>query len=215
MAAGPATDESPRPVRAGALKVRARAELVPRLAEVFRVHGYEGASLAQFTRATGLGKGSLYHFFPGGKVEMAQAVLGDIDAWFSTNVFVPLKTAAEPAKAIRSMLAAVVAYFRSGRRVCLVGVLALGDARDLFRVAVRRYFRRWVQALAAALRRGGHSAAKADAMAADAIAFIQGALVLARASNQPRSFTAQVRRLEATLVGSLHDLTSGRVGASR
>ncbi|WP_164094666.1 TetR family transcriptional regulator, partial [Serratia marcescens] len=52
-----------------------RAALIPILGEVFREHGYEGASLAVIGARTGLGKGSLYHAFPGGKEEMASAVL--------------------------------------------------------------------------------------------------------------------------------------------
>ncbi|TGQ06111.1 helix-turn-helix domain-containing protein, partial [Mesorhizobium sp. M00.F.Ca.ET.217.01.1.1] len=50
-----------------------RADLPSIIGEVFREHGYEGASLALIGAATGLGKGSLYHFFPGGKEEMARA----------------------------------------------------------------------------------------------------------------------------------------------
>ena len=68
----------------------ARADLLPQLAEVFRAHGYEGATLTLISEATGLGKGSLYHFFPGGKAQMATEVLTEIDNWFETNIFVPL-----------------------------------------------------------------------------------------------------------------------------
>ena len=50
--------------------VAERADTLPALAEVFREYGYEGTSLARITKATGLGKGSLYHFFPGGKAEI-------------------------------------------------------------------------------------------------------------------------------------------------
>ena len=39
--------------------VSERADLVPLLGEVFRSHGYEGATLALISKATGLGKGSL------------------------------------------------------------------------------------------------------------------------------------------------------------
>lgn len=52
-----------------------REELVALLAEVFRRHGYDGASMAEISAATGLGRSSLYHWFPGGKDEMAAAVL--------------------------------------------------------------------------------------------------------------------------------------------
>jgi len=59
-----------------------RADVVPLLAEIFRELGYEGTTLSRITERTGIGKGSLYHFFPGGKEEMAAAVLADVDGWF-------------------------------------------------------------------------------------------------------------------------------------
>ena len=52
-----------------------REEIIPLLAEVFRTQGYEGASLSRLGEASGLGKGSLYNFFPGGKEEMAAAAV--------------------------------------------------------------------------------------------------------------------------------------------
>ncbi len=166
-----------------------RAALLPVLGEVFRAHGYEGASLALIGEATGLGKGSLYHFFPGGKEEMASAVLAHIDTWFESEVFSPLEEVADPLAGCRAMFAAVDDYFRSGRRVCLVGVLALGEARDLFAARVEGYFRRWVVVLALALERGGHDSDAALALSQEAVAAVQGALVLARALDDPAVFS--------------------------
>ena len=40
-----------------------RGDILASLAEVFRAHGYEGATLALISEATGLGKGSLYGAF--------------------------------------------------------------------------------------------------------------------------------------------------------
>ena len=59
-----------------------RSEAVQKLVMVFRQHGYEGATLSKISEATGLGRASLYHHFPGGKQEMARAVLESVAAWF-------------------------------------------------------------------------------------------------------------------------------------
>jgi AcrR family transcriptional regulator len=168
---------------------------LPQLGEVFRVHGYEGASLTLITAATGLGKGSLYHVFPGGKSQMASEVLAEIDGWFERHVFVPLRDEPDARRGIAAMFDAVDAYFRSGRRVCLVGVFALGAARDEFSVAVHGYFAAWTEALAQALRRAGHDRAQAGELAEDVLAGIQGALVLARAADQPKLFARALTRL--------------------
>ena len=88
-----------------------RRDVLRALGEVFRAHGYEGASLTLITEATGLGKGSLYHLFPGGKEQMAAEVLADIDAWFELNIYAPLREASDPARAIAAMIAGVDDYF--------------------------------------------------------------------------------------------------------
>lgn len=168
---------------------------MPQLGEVFREHGYEGASLTLITKATGLGKGSLYHLFPGGKQQMAAEVLTEIDDWFERNVFVPLRKSEDAHDGIAHMFDAVDAYFRSGRRVCLVGVFALGAARDEFAVAVRGYFKAWNDALTAALSRAGSDRAEAAALAEDVLAGIQGALVLARAADDAKVFARTLARL--------------------
>jgi TetR/AcrR family transcriptional regulator, lmrAB and yxaGH operons repressor len=177
-----------------------RADLLPQLAEVFRSHGYEGATLALISQATGLGKGSLYHFFPGGKAQMAADVLAEIDRWFEVNIFAPLRTTDDSARAVAAMIQGVDGYFRSGHRVCLVGVIALGASRDTFAVQVQGYFSRWNDALALVLRRSGLSAGVARRRSADALLTIQGALVLARALDDSRVFGQAMADMKARLL---------------
>lgn len=177
-----------------------REDVVPLLAEVFRTYGFEGASLARITEGTRLGKGSIYHFFPGGKEEMAAAVLTEIDGWFRRHVFEPLRESADAVEGIAAMFEQVGRYFLSGRKVCLVGVFALGNERDRFAERVREYFSAWIDALAAALMRAGRSSEQAFALAEEVVGGIQGALVLARAFDRPEMFTATLDRLRVRLL---------------
>ncbi len=179
--------------------VSERRDVLPALAEVFREHGFDGASLALIEQRTGLGKGSLYHFFPGGKHEMAEAVLEDVHAWFEHSIFRPLRQDEDARRAVRVMFAATDTYFRSGRRVCLVGAFALGDARERFAGPINAYFAAWRDALAAALRRAGVKPKAARARAEETVAGIQGALVAARALDDRALFGRMLKRLEARL----------------
>lgn len=176
-----------------------RSDALPILAELFREHGYEGTSLSLITEATGLGKGSLYHFFPGGKAEMATAVLEEIAAWFEAKIFVPLRLADPPQETIADMFAEVETYFRSGRRVCLIGVLAISDSRDRFAEAIQGYFASWVKAVAVALVRAGYEEPRAVALAEETVAGIQGAIVLARALGDTGTFSRIMVKLRAGL----------------
>jgi len=177
-----------------------RESALPALAEAFREHGFEGATLAALSKATGLGKGSLYNFFPGGKEEMMQAVLENIDGWFVNVIFSPLEHVVDPAAAITAMFDDVTAYFRSGRRVCIVGSLGLNSAGEAFSVRVKKYFARWISALAHCLEVGGAPPALALDLAEEAVSGIQGAIVLARALGDDTSFQRVVRRLQSTLL---------------
>ena len=179
--------------------VAERAEVIPLLAEVFRTRGYEGATLSLISEATGLGKGSLYNFFPGGKEEMAREVLAHVDAWFTEHIYAPLLRTEDPDAAIAAMFLAVDGYFRAGGRVCLVGAMALDATRDVFAGRIRTYFVGWIDALAAALRRRGEPKVRARHLAESCVLEIQGALVLTRALDDrevfARALKASRRRL--------------------
>ncbi|KAB8045196.1 TetR/AcrR family transcriptional regulator [Janthinobacterium aquaticum] len=179
-----------------------REDVIPMLAEIFRAYGFEGASLARISEGTKLGKGSIYHFFPGGKEEMAQAVLEQVDQWFKQHVFDALLERADAMEGIKAMFDDVSRYFLSGRRVCLVGVFALGNERDRFANRVRDYFAAWIDALAAALVRTGRTPQEASALAKEVVGGIQGALVLSRALDQTDVFTDILHTLQARLLTS-------------
>lgn len=164
-----------------------RDELVVALAEIFRRYGYEGASIGLIARETGAGRSSLYHFFPGGKEEMADAVLAHISRWFEDSIFKPLREF-PPAQALPVMLEAVDVYFRSGQRICLIGAFALDEVRDRFAVRIQEFFRQWADALQSCFASGGMLPAEAEQAALDILAATQGAIVVARALPADRVF---------------------------
>jgi TetR/AcrR family transcriptional repressor of lmrAB and yxaGH operons len=150
-----------------------------------------------------LGKGSLYNFFPGGKEEMMDAVLADIDGWFCATIFAPLERPGDPATAIRSMMDEVTAYFRSGRRVCLVGWVGMSSSRDAFASRVRDYFARWISALAHCLEAGHVPLSQAQPLAEEAVCGIQGAIILSRALGEEAAFGRIIGRHEAVLLNAI------------
>ncbi len=178
-----------------------RADVVPLLAEIFRELGYEGTTLSRITERTGIGKGSLYHFFPGGKEEMAASVLADVDGWFERAIYEPLRHD-DGRAAIDAMWANVMDYFRSGSRICLVGAFALDETRERFSPVIRDYFVRWIEALRQALVRAGYSGEAALAAAEEAVSGIQGALVLARALDDKDMFRRTLDRLAGRLTAT-------------
>ena len=178
------------------------AELVMRLTEVFRLRGYEGTSLRLITEATGLQRASLYHRFPGGKAEMAEAVLMQADDWFVTYILAPLSEPGDPAARIRKMAKRLGEFYGGGSQSCLLDSLSLGEAANPLRDHVRRSFVAWLEALTAVSREAGASPAVARRRAEDALMQVQGGLVFARATGDRRPFRRVLTRLPGVLAGS-------------
>ncbi|WP_150951365.1 TetR/AcrR family transcriptional regulator [Microbacterium testaceum] len=180
-----------------------RSDAVRALAGVFRRRGFESGSLSVIQHETGIGRGSLYHFFPDGKSDMARAVLDQVSVWFDEHVFEPLRATEKGADAVRAMCREVGAYFVSRERVCLYAAMTLGEERATFAESVRAYFTDWVEALSTALQHGGLSDDAADAAALDAVATIQGGLILARAYDDDQTLLDIVARVEKRLLDAL------------
>ena len=165
-----------------------------------RRHGYDGASLAELSKATGLGKSSLYHHFPDGKDDMVRAVLGRLEEQLTAAIFEPLGGAGTPRRRLEAMVETLDAFYRGGREACVLANLALGNARKRFRKPVRRIFEAWVAAIAGALSDAGLPEAVARARAEGAVLRIEGALVLAAAFEDPAIFGRTLEQLAAELL---------------
>jgi TetR/AcrR family transcriptional regulator, lmrAB and yxaGH operons repressor len=177
-----------------------KEEVVSRLFVAFRDHGYEGASLAELSRATGLGKSSLYHYFPGGKEDMARAVLDFVETWFAENVFAPLSGKGTPRERLQRMLDSMNALYDGGKNPCLLGNLATaGASRSLFQKRLRAAFAAWVDAIEAIAIEGGVPKRSARARAEDVIIGLEGALVLAAGLDDPAPFRRALRRAPSAL----------------
>lgn len=177
-----------------------RSDVVLALAGVFRKRGFEGGSLSFIQQETGVGRGSLYHFFPEGKTDMARAVLDHVGEWFEEKIFVPLRTATDAHKAITDMSREIAEYFISRERVCLFAAITLGEEQETFAAAVRSYFADWVDALTEVLKTADLPSQEAHDRALDAVAVIQGGLILARAYDDDQTFLGIVARAEQRLL---------------
>jgi AcrR family transcriptional regulator len=172
-----------------------KEEVVDRLSTVFRQHGYDGASLADLGRATGLRRSSLYHHFPGGKEEMAAAVLDQAHGWLRDQALAPLLQDGAPANRLRRMADALDGFYAGGRNRCLLGAFVLGGAGDMFRKQLQQSFSAWIDAMAALLQEAGFDPATARERAEDAVVQIQGALILSGGLEDPSPFRRVLQRL--------------------
>ena len=180
--------------------VLTREEVIDQLMEVFRRHGYDGASLTELSKATGLGKSSLYHYFPGGKEEMGRAVLERTRGWLDETGSASLDGEGTPEERLRRMLNAVNQFYAGGRKLCVLGNMALSGGRPLFQRELHDMFRLWIDGLAKLLVETGIPARDARIRAEDAVSEIQGTLIVSAGLDQPGPFQRLMKRLPDELM---------------
>jgi AcrR family transcriptional regulator len=175
-------------------------ELIDRLTELFRRVGYEAASLVEIASATGLQKSSIYHRFPGGKEQMATEVAEASGRQFGEHVLAPLRSAAPVEQRIGEVARRLDRFYDSGARSCLLDTLSLGDPGAATAEALAAAAAAWIRAFAAVAREAGETSTIATARAQEAVAGIEGALVLARVTGDKRPFAQALKRLPAILL---------------
>lgn len=187
----------------------ARSRMLAGAAELFRERGVAGTALADIVEHSHAPRGSLYHYFPGGKAQLAEEATATAGRTMGA-LLSQLLTEQGPEGTIR----ALVAYFRqtlvdtdfAGGCPVVAGALEGGESPGAREVAGEA-FTAWESTIAGVLWQRGVSAQRAERMATLAISAIEGALVLARAQRSTRALD----RTETELVALLHDLVPDSV----
>ena len=170
-------------------------EIVDRLFMVFRDRGFEGASLADLSRATGLGKSSLYHHFPEGKTQMAEAVLARAAALVDTAIL-DVARARDPLRVrVRKIAAALQQLYAGGRTLCVLGQLAAADVGTTARQSLQQALEHWIKAIEGLARESGMPPGRARSFAEDWVACLQGALILQAGTGSTGPFERTLRAL--------------------
>jgi TetR/AcrR family transcriptional repressor of lmrAB and yxaGH operons len=186
-------------------------ELFDRLAQVFRVAGFEGASLGALAEGARLRRASLYHRFPEGKVQMAEAVMGWVGGLFAHAVE-PMVHDPDVAEGVAESARRISEIYADGLLPCVLDTLTLSGAPESIRASAAEITASWIDAMATAAERGGAGAADARLAAEEAFIRIEGSLVLARLHGDPSAFRRALGELPRMLLG---DQASGSVSGSR
>jgi TetR/AcrR family transcriptional regulator, lmrAB and yxaGH operons repressor len=176
---------------------------VPCLLQLLRQYGYDGATLSKISDATGLGKASLYHHFPGGKDEMVEAVLDYLERWIDQNILQILQSSDDPVFRLEQMCDRLSEVYEGGKQPCLFAILLLGSARDVFHSRVKAIYRVWVDAIAEVLITAGLDDTTAMQRGEDAVIAIQGSLILSHGLHDFVPFQRVVKQLPQQLCRDL------------
>lgn len=161
-------------------------------AELFRAQGMEATGFSEILAASGAARGAIYHHFPGGKEELAAAVVAANGRDVVAALEQVLARDDDPAVAVRRFITDYAeAFERSGFAFgCPIAptVLEAANRSEAIRGASAAAFASWEQAIATRLVDEGAEPARAGAIATLVIASIEGALVLSRAARDVAPF---------------------------
>jgi TetR/AcrR family transcriptional repressor of lmrAB and yxaGH operons len=178
------------------------------MAQLLREQGYAATGLAQVLAASGVSNGSLYHHFPGGLEELAEAALEAS----GQAVAAALGQALASAPSVQAGLAKFIdAAARPGVDGSCPGCPIAPTALEApiisprLRATATRCFENWQALIAARLQAEGWPDATLQETASAALALIEGALLLARVTADS-GHLANAKRATGSLLG---DATAG------
>ena len=169
--------------------------LIEKITESFQAYGFEGTSLSTISKATGLIKASLYWRFPAGKGEMAEAALRSVDQQFSHHILKPIDEAGPVVNRLAEVANRLRQFYGDGKRACLLDTLTLGGSPPAIQKHAKLTLEFWVTKFEKLARESGLDLATARRAAEDAVAALEGGLVLARVSGDRDAFRRAVESL--------------------
>jgi TetR/AcrR family transcriptional repressor of lmrAB and yxaGH operons len=182
---------------------RHRGAIVRAAATLFRRNGYAATGINEIAEVSGAPKGSLYHYFPGGKDQIAEAAV----RFAGAGVVATLEklaqeheTAAAMIRAYCKLLAGWMAKsgFRDGCPIATT-LLEAAPQSTAMTAAGREAFAGWCAVIARALVRDGFGKAEAKRLSILTVSSLEGALILARVEASARPIEEVASALGAAL----------------
>jgi AcrR family transcriptional regulator len=156
-------------------------------AELLRMQGYSGTGLKEVTKRASAPWGSMYHFFPGGKEQLAVETIRATGEQYRQAFAKLFEIVPDPIEAIsRVFLNEINVLDRSAfKEGCPIAATALDVAStvDAVREACAEVFASWLEEIAAAIARNGADPALAAQLAEFILATLEGAIILARTNH--------------------------------
>jgi AcrR family transcriptional regulator len=177
---------------------------------LFRQQGYAGTGLKQLAKEADAPWSSMYHFFPGGKEELATAVLRFAAEHYAAMIAKAFERFADPADAVAAMFKGEArilteSKFRNGCPVAGV-TLDVASTVEALRAPCSTAFELWVATIARGLARGGLAEKDALALASYVLSTLEGAIVLSRAAKS----TAPLEHAGAFVVQTVRKMSPQR-----
>jgi AcrR family transcriptional regulator len=158
-------------------------------ATLFRRHGYAATGLKRIATEAQAPFGSIYHFFPGGKQQLAEDMIRTSGPEYGRMVVALLESVPDPAASLVHAFEAAAEDLAAAdyADACPIGTLALEVAAgdEVLRVATADVFEEWVDAAARWFGRWVADPREARSLATSMVMMLEGAFMLSRAARDP------------------------------
>lgn len=191
-----------------------RDRLVIGAADMIRRRGLNATSVRELAKHAGAPLGSTYHYFPGGKQQVATEAVEFAGDVVSRTLAAELRRG--PVVGLRAFLAlwrevVMSNDFRAGCPVLAVSIEEPHDGETGPLDAAAKVFRDWESLLATSLRDHGATRKDAEQVAALIVAAVEGTVAMCRASRSIEPLDKVAVQLERAVQAVT---TSGRCGAA-
>ncbi|HWW99539.1 TetR/AcrR family transcriptional regulator [Collimonas sp.] len=160
-----------------------RAKMIYKAIQLLPTHGYAGITLMHVARACKAPRGSLYHYFPGGKDDLMAAVL-EAAKEYGLGTFIISSSRAPTLQGyfadIGKALAAALGASHYGLGCPVAAISMSTEKSNPLNQQCKVIYADWCLALQARLQAYGVPAAQAAALSANVLNTFQGALLHAR-----------------------------------
>jgi AcrR family transcriptional regulator len=184
-----------------------RERIVTSTAELFKRQGYNGTGVKQIVAEASAPFGSLYHFFPGGKEELAAEVVrtsgalyGDLIDVFFQGPDTDLPTA------VRLFFLAAADHLRETDYVdaCPIATVALevASTNDTLRRATQDVFEGWLARATERFVQCGVKKRTARELAIVAVIALEGAFILCRAARNTEALEVAAETVARTFAAA-------------
>lgn len=161
-----------------------KLDIVRAAARLFRRHGYANTGLSEILADAEAPKGSLYHYFPGGKEDIGIAAISYSNAHIVKRMQLAFDETPDGPAMMRRVARGFAAWleetdFTEGCAIATT-VLEVTPASRRIRESGRDVYRGWRQIIATKLEADGLSSDDARRLAALSLSTVLGGLIIAR-----------------------------------
>lgn len=161
-----------------------RDRIVIASAELFRRQGLTGTGLKQISAEAQAPFGSIYHFFPGGKDELADEVIRRSGAFYLLLFEAIMEPAPDVATGVRDFFTGAGETLRTTgfEDACPIAVVALevASTSDRLRQASADVFTSWIDAAVTHFTAAGIEEGRAHDLALEVLMALEGAFLFCR-----------------------------------